>query len=152
LLATSFGIALGLVLIIYGLSAATTGRDAQRLPDEIESVNPGDGDQVLRQAKIVVDFVTGYEGVLVIDGIELPTVRLDELGAVGGGQPQPGEQVVVPPVAVFDPGNSTIGFQPAPGAPIERFAQGEHTAAIVYWKSEDGRESARTYRWRFTVT
>ena len=40
-------------------------------------------------------------------------------------------------------------FQPQPGAPIESFAQGEHTAIVRYWKILDGEAKYRTYVWRF---
>lgn len=152
LLAVSFGIAIGLLLIVFGLSSATTGRDESRLPDEIESVNPGNGDRVLRQSRITVDLVTGYEGVLIVDGIELPVARLDELSGVGGVQPAPGEQVVLPPVAIYDPGNATLSFQPTPGALIESFSQGEHRVTLLFWNIEEGRQAARQYSWSFSVT
>lgn len=152
LLVISFGLAAGMVLIVLGLSAAITGREALNLPDEIEAINPVDGDRVLRQTRVIVDFVPGYEAVLVINGIELPTVRLDELTTVEGAQPAPGEQVVIPPVAVYDPGNASIGFQPTQGALIEEFSQGLHRATVIYWKVDEGRERARQYSWTFSVT
>lgn len=152
LLLVSLGMSAGIVLIVIGLSAAVTGRDSLRLPDEIEAINPVDGDRVLRQTRVIVDFVPGYEAVLVINGIELPTVRLDELTTVEGMQPAPGEQVVIPPVAVYDPGNASIGFQPTRGALIEEFSQGLHRATVIYWRIEEGRERARQYSWTFSVT
>lgn len=140
-----------LVLIVLGFNAAVTGRDAMSLPDAIESIDPGDGDRVLRQTRLFVDFVTGYEGVLVLNGVEIPVVRIDELTAADGTAPQPGEQVVLPPVAIYDPGNSTLVFQPTEGAPIESLSQGPHEATVVYWRSEDGRERARQFTWDFRV-
>ena len=56
----SIGIALGLVLIIFGFRATQTGRDESGLPDEIERMSPADGDRVLRQSQIIVDFIEGY--------------------------------------------------------------------------------------------
>ena len=71
----SVGIALGLVLIIFGFRATQTGRDESGLPDVIERMSPADGDRVLRQSQIIVDFVEGYEAVMFIDGTDryLPT-------------------------------------------------------------------------------
>lgn len=148
----SLAIAACLVLIGFGFSAAVTGRDAQQLPDAIESIDPGDGDRVLRQTRILVDLVTGYEAVLIVDGVELPTVRIDQLTGPDGRAPEPGEQVVLPPVAIYDPGNATIGFQPVPGALIEEFAEGLHEATVVYWRSVEGRERSRQYSWTFRVS
>ncbi|MHB1089997.1 MAG: hypothetical protein ACYC0U_02820, partial [Ilumatobacteraceae bacterium] len=103
----SFGIALGLVLIALGMRTGLTGRDATNLPDAIENISPGDGDKILRQAQVIVDFAEGYTAVLTIDGFQLPTTRLDELTA-NGVTPKPGAQVELPPTAIFDPGNYII--------------------------------------------
>lgn len=146
----SAGIAVGLVLIVAGLNSATTGREGQRLPAEVETMSPGPGDEVLRQSQVFVDFVAGYEASLTIDGVELETTRLDEL-TNAGGTPKPGAQVELPATAVYDPGNCTIGFLPQKGAAIEEFAQGEHTATVTFWKILDGREKARTFTWKFSV-
>jgi hypothetical protein len=144
----SVGIALGLVLIIFGFRATQTGRDESGLPDVIERMSPADGDRVLRQSQIIVDFVEGYEAVMFIDGIELPTTRLDELTS-SGQQAAPGAQVELPPTAVFDPGNFIISYQPQVGAIIEAFTQGEHEGKVLYWLISDGRQKARVYTWQF---
>ncbi|MHB1130234.1 MAG: hypothetical protein ACYC06_09330, partial [Ilumatobacteraceae bacterium] len=138
----SFGIALGLVLIALGMRTGLTGRDATNLPDAIENISPGDGDKILRQAQVIVDFAEGYTAVLTIDGFQLPTTRLDELTA-NGVTPKPGAQVELPPTAIFDPGNYIISYQPQAGAPIEEFTQGDHTASVRYWNIQDGEQSAR---------
>ena len=147
-LITSVGIAIGLVLIIFGFRASQTGRDESGLPDVIERMSPANDDRVLRQSQIIVDFIPGYEAVLFIDGVELPMTRLDELTA-SGQQAAPGAQVELPPTAVFDPGNSIVSFQPQVGAVIEEFTQGEHQGKVAYWKIEDTRQKARTYTWKF---
>lgn len=144
-------IAAFVVLIVVGFSAAVTGRDAMRLPEAIQSIDPGDGDRVLRQTRVFVDLVTGYEAVLIVNGIEIPTVRIDELSAADGTAPLPGEQVVLPPVAIYDPGNATIVFQPAPGAPVESLSQGIHEATVIYWRVDESRERARQFSWSFRV-
>ncbi|MDA3017241.1 MAG: hypothetical protein O2841_04310 [Actinomycetota bacterium] len=147
---TSVGIALGLVMIIFGFRASQTGRDESGLPDAVERMSPADGDRVLRQSQIIVDFFEGYEAVLFIDGIELPTTRLDELTS-GGQQAAPGAQVELPPTAVFDPGNFIISFQPQVGAVIEELTQGEHQGKVLYWQITEGREKSRVYTWKFVT-
>jgi hypothetical protein len=149
-LIASIGIAFGVVLVVFGFRSAVTGDDARAFPQAIERMSPADGDRVLRQAQIIVDFAEGYEAVLTIDGIELPVTRLDELSA-GGAAPAPGAQVELPATAVYDPGNHVLSFQPQEGALIVEFAQGEHTAVVTYWKTLDGRTKARTYQWRFVT-
>ena len=146
----SFGVSVGLIFIIFGLNAATTGRDALNLPDEIENMSPANNEKVLRQSEIRIDFIDGYEGALIVDGVEIPTTRLDEL-QVGGKQPKPGEQVDLPPTAVYDPGNFTLSFLPQEGAPIEELGQGKHTARVFFWKITESREKAKSYSWEFSV-
>ena len=147
-LLVSAGVAVGLTITFLGFRAGITGREAQRLPASIEMMTPGPGDQVLQQSQIFVDFVEGYEASLTIDGIELATTRLDELTSEGGSL-KPGQQVDIPPTAIYDPGNFTISFTPQQGAPIEAFSQGEHNAMVTYWKIEDGPDKARTFKWTF---
>jgi len=144
----SVGIGLGLAFIVLGFRSASTGRDAQRLPDVIESISPGPGDQVLLQSQVFVDFAEGYEATLIIDGIELETTRLDQLSS-SGAQPKPGAQVEIPPTALYDPGNYTISYLPQKGGVIESFSQGKHTAAVRYWKIVDGPTKARQFTWEF---
>ena len=149
-LLVSMGIALGIVLIVFGFASGITGDEARSFPAAIERMSPADGDRVLRQAQIIVDFTTGYEASLNIDGIELPVTRLDELSS-SGAQPAPGAQVELPATAVFDPGNNVISYQPQPGALIEAFTQGEHVATVRYWKILDGPGKSRSYQWRFVT-
>lgn len=147
-LIVSAGVGLGLFLIITGLQSGSTGRDAQRLPAVIERMSPGPGDQVLQQSQILVDFIDGYEAELTVDGIDIPTTRLDELTG-DGAMPKPGAQVEIPSTAIYDPGNYTISFLPQEGAPITTLTQGIHTAVVRYWKVEDGKNKARSFSWEF---
>ena len=149
-LLVSVGISIGIVLIAFGFASGITGDEARKFPAAIERMSPADGDRVLRQSQVIIDFVVGYEATLSIDGIELPVTRLDEL-TTGGAQPAPGAQVELPATAVFDPGNNVLSFQPQVGALIESFSQGEHVATVRYWKILEGPAKSRTYQWRFVT-
>jgi hypothetical protein len=143
-------IAGGLALIIWGMTSALTGSDGVERPDAIEDLVPVENAvQVVQQSSVIVDLQFGYEAVLIIDGIELETSRIGE----STQDLEPGQQQTTDPrTAVFDPGNARISFQPTEGAPIESFSQGLHTAQVIYWRIEDGRENgARSYRWTFNV-
>lgn len=148
-LVVSTGVGIGLFLILTGVRSAETGRDAQRLPDVIESINPGPGDEVLRQSQVFVDLVEGYNAELIIDGITLETTRLDELSAEANAKP--GSQVNIPPTAIYDPGNFTISFLPQDGAAIEGFEQGDHRATVVYWKVTDDKSKSKSFTWEFAA-
>jgi hypothetical protein len=149
ILVVSGAIALGLTLVFFGLTTATTGRDALRYPDAIVDISPAPNDrQVLSQTEILVDLADGFEAVLVLDGIELPVTRLEE---VAGLLAKPGQQIELPPTAIYDQGNSLIRFEPRSGALIERYQVGVHQAKVIYWKIEEGRQASRSYSWSFEV-
>jgi hypothetical protein len=149
LMVASFVIAVGLVLIGWALLRAVTGDEAADLPAAVEEVTPPPSAiQVPQQSQVIADLLAGYEGRLVIDGIQLPTVRLDELGSV---DIEPGEQIDVPPGALFEPGNATLTYTPAEDAPIESFAPGTHTVTVIYWLAEQGPGRARSFSWSFAV-
>jgi hypothetical protein len=143
----SAGFALGLALILAGLMSATTGRDAQGLPDEIERISPGKGDSVLRQTEILADLIPGYEGELVIDGQTLPVEEV-----VAESDPKPGESAAAGALTTtFDPGSNVLRYLPQDGAPIAQFAQGTHEVKVVYWRIDEGRAKALSYTWQFKV-
>jgi hypothetical protein len=147
-LLASFGIAVGIVLVALGVSGSVTGRDEQRLPDAIEEIDPIRGaTQVPHQSRVFVDLRAGYEASLVIDHIALETVSLDELG----GLAEPGQQITLPPKAIFEPGNVTISYTPVEGGPIEKFSTGLHTATVLYWLAIEGPDRASSYTWTFYV-
>lgn len=148
LLLASMGLSAGIVLVVMGLNSGLTGRDATNLPDAIENISPGEGERVLRQSQIIVDFIDGYEATLFIDGIEIPTTRLDEL-VTSGTAPAPGAQIDLPPTAIYDPGNFTISYLPQAGAPIEELKQGEHTGKVRFWKIGQSENKSRVYSWKF---
>ncbi len=148
ILVASLILASCLVAAGYALDLAITGSESQNLPTAIESIDPLRGArQVPSQTSILVDLETGYEGVLVVDGLELETVRLDELQ----DESRPGQQVTLPATTIFEPGNATLTFDPSENAEISSFTQGEHIIKVIYWKSIEGRGSALTYTWSFEV-
>jgi hypothetical protein len=149
LLAASAAIALGIVVIGFGIVVSVTGDERTRLPDEVQEVTPApDAVQTLSQSSVIVDLVDGYTGVLVLDGVELETVNLDEVGSI---DVEPGKQVDLPPVTVYEPGNATLTFTPTEGAVVEEFSTGIHRAEVVYWRLDQGRQRAESFRWTFNV-
>jgi len=148
LLIASAVIAICIVGIGIGFSIAVTGREAQDLPDAIERVDPIRGSvRVPAQSEVFVDLLPGFEGVLVVDGLELETVDLDKLG----DRSKPGQQITLPAVTIYEPGNATLTFKPGDGAAIKDFSQGEHIVTVIYWKTLEGRGAASSYTWSFNV-
>jgi hypothetical protein len=148
LLLASLTIAVCLVAMGVALNIAVTGDGDRPLPGPIERVLPVRGAvQVPAQTQVFVDLLPGYEGVLVIDGLELQTVSLDELEDAN----KPGQQITLPPTTIYEPGNATLTFDPSAESTISEFSQGEHLVQVVYWKTTDGRSRARSFSWTFTV-
>lgn len=149
LLAASLVIALGLVLVGFAVSRSVSGDEAARFPPAVEAITPAfDAVQVPSQSSVIADLTSGNVGYLIVDGVELPTVRLDEFGSQ---DVEPGEQVEFPPGARFEPGNATLTFTPGAEQPIESFDAGVHTVRVVYWKELEGEGTARSYGWSFSV-
>jgi hypothetical protein len=145
----SLPIALGVLLIAWGVSVSITGDDVAKLPTAIESISPPpDAVQVLSQTNVVVDLAEGYEGRLTIDGIEFATQRLADFS---NPNVEPGTQVDIPAGVLFEPGNDTLTFTPGPDIEITTFAEGNHTVRVVYWRSLDGEGKPRSYTWTFNV-
>lgn len=139
----------GSILVVRGLLVGITGDERADLPSFLESVDPvPDAVQIPNQTNVFVDLATGFTGVLVVDGIELETRNVDELGDL---DVEPGQQIEIPPVTRFEPGNNTLTFTPSADAAITDFDDGEHTVQVIYWPIEDGRQFARSYTWTFTV-
>ncbi len=142
-------VGLGIALVGRGLLVGITGEDRANLPELIEQVDPvPESVQVLSQSNVFVDLATGYTGVLVIDGLEIETININELRTP---EVKPGEQIDLPAVTIFDPGNATLTFSPSDNAAIRDFSEGQHRAEVIYWKVEDGRQRARSYSWTFNV-
>lgn len=147
LLVASFAIAVGLVVVIWGAMVGISGTRPVELPAGIEQVSPTpNAIQVLPQTNIFVDLETGYTGVLIIDGEEIETVNLDEIGSL---QVEPGRQVDIPPVTIYEPGNATLTFTPQRGARIEQFGAGLHEVTVVYWRLDQGRQRSSSFTWSF---
>ena len=149
-LGLSLLIAVGLVLIGRGMAVSLTGDDRAKLPDEIESVEPfPEAVQVLSQSRVFVDLESGYTGVLVIDGVELPTVNIDDVDQQFSAEP--GQQIDLPATTIFEPGNFTLTFTPGDDALVKKLDTGQHTAQVIYWKIVEGRQHPLSYSWTFNV-
>lgn len=149
LLACSLVIAGGAVMVILGFMSSVTGRKALALPPTIENIDPVRGAvRVPAQTEVFVDLLSGYTGVLIIDGIELQTV---DQGDPRYATQVPGQQVSLPAATIYEKGNATLTFVPSQGAAIKAFAQGSHTAKVVFWKVVESRNRAQSYSWTFSV-
>ncbi len=151
LLIASLVIAAGIVLVAMGFLRSVTGREAEGLPDAIERLDPvKNAVRVPAQTRVFADLLVGYEGVFVIDGVEVPSINLNE--PEPGLQPgRPGQQVTLPPETIYEPGNATLTFVPSDDALVKKFVEGPHSVELIFWKTVEGRARAQSYTWTFNV-
>lgn len=144
----SIAIASGFVLVFLGVNASVTGDDAQKLPTQIESIQPvRSATQVQQQESIRIDLVEGYTGEITVNGVAIETVNLADLRDASS----PGAEITLPKVTIFEPGNDTLTFTPTSGAPIEAFTTGINTVRVVYWKVTEGPSFSKSFTWQFDV-
>lgn len=150
LLLCSLAIAVAVVMVGIGVMSAETGREALDLPEPIERTDPIKGSvRIPAQSAIFVDLAEGYTGVLIVDGVEIETRAIDNLGDASSSEP--GQQVTSATVTIFEPGNDTLTFTPSTGAVVETLDEGLHRVSVVYWKVDEGRGKAASYTWTFNV-
>jgi hypothetical protein len=117
------------VALYAGVRATDTGDDdTEERSEVVERLIPREGDEVLRQAELGIDLAPGYEGALVINGVEIPT---EELRLV--------------------PEQNQVFFTPGEGKAVERLRAGPNCAVAIAWRSSQGRGTAndRSFTWCF---
>ena len=132
-----------------GVLVGITGDERANLPELIEHVDPvPESVQVFSQSNVFVDLAGGHTGVLVVDGVEIDTVNVDEFGSV---QSSRGNRSTCPRSRSMNRAMPRSPSRRVADAPITGFAEGEHRAQVIYWKVDDGRQRARSFTWTFQV-
>ncbi len=120
------------VALVAAVRATDTGDgDGEPTSDVVERLTPEAGDEVLRQVELGVDLAPGYDGTLLVNGVEIPA---DEQRRV--------------------PEQNQVFFTPAEGKVVERLQAGPNCATALVWKAADGRGTAsdQTFTWCFEAT
>jgi hypothetical protein len=95
----------------------------------VERLIPRRNSQVPQQSTVGIDLVTGWDGVLVVGGVEIPAEELVRTPEIG-----------------------LIEFTPGEGRTVEELASGQNCVTAIIWSLEDGRGVAdRTIPWCFEV-
>jgi hypothetical protein len=95
----------------------------------VVSVRPEANSITLRQTRIYAKLKSGYVGSLVVNGVEIPAEQVDHLE-----------------------GANTVGFIPGPTTAIGTLKAGQNCALVFYWKAEESRANAQSYKWCWRVT
>ena len=124
-------LAIAVVGIVFAFQLAQEPEDVVVQRDSrVVNIFPRQGDTVLRQDTVFAEVVFPYTGVLTLDGVEIAEPQLKRI------------QVGSATRLSYTPGPDTItGFLHA----------GRHNAEVVFWRPEDGREKASSFRWTFDV-
>jgi hypothetical protein len=149
-------VALGLIAL--GFASGETGDPTLAITDPaIETVFPlPDSPVVPPQTQIVADLAAGYRGELKLDGQLLSTQDLQPAVVLPGEEPL----ATLPPNTAdvtFDAALGTLTFTPREGTSVDEFLvdgqlpSGQHVVTVTYWPEDEGRESARTFSWRFNI-
>lgn len=126
-------VAVAVALLVVAVRSFDDGNDDPVLrsgdQDVVEALIPRRDAQVPRQSRVGIDLAIGWEGTLVIDGVEIPADQLDVTPELG-----------------------LIEYTPGDGKAVEELQPGQNCVSAVIWRSQDGRGVAdRTIPWCFEV-
>ncbi|MFO7280872.1 MAG: hypothetical protein C0P77_010755 [Thermoanaerobacterales bacterium] len=126
-------VAVAVALLVVAVRSFDDGNDDPVLrsgdQDVVEALIPRRDAQVPRQSRVGIDLAIGWEGTLVIDGVEIPADQLDVTPELG-----------------------LIEYTPGDGKAVEELQPGQNCVSAVIWRSQDGRGVAdRTVPWCFEV-
>jgi len=106
--------------------------DAPATPPRDQAIGvvyPGVGAFVERQTQVYYELDPSYDGVLQINGVEIPEDQVERLSV----------------------GQTRIGFTPGPGKEISRFPPSRNCATALFWHRDQTRAAARMYSWCFNL-
>jgi hypothetical protein len=119
------GIGLTVLAIVVLTWAFAPSGVQPNYPDGLERVSPSNGETVLTQAIIEVNLETNYRLSLTVDGLQIPT---DQINEVGGG-------------------TGIHLWSPGPGRAFSEWQPGEHEVTIEFFNPNG--IGGGTYTWSF---
>lgn len=133
------------VLVVGGRTADTDGVSADRDP-AIVSQFPMPGATALRQTEIGAMLRAGYDGRLVINGVDIPEDQME--GAIDPSSVTP-EQLRR--YGIRRNNRNSVYFKPGPGKVITELPNGQVTVSVRYFKDRQAEARGRTVSWTFQV-
>lgn len=128
-------VVLAIAIALFGIAIQSfdDGGDDPVLSDDdssvVENLIPRRDAQVPQQSNVGIDLVTGWDGVLVVNGVTIPEDQLQITPEIG-----------------------LIEFTPAEGTAVEELEPGQNCVSATIWKISDGRGVAdRVIPWCFEV-
>jgi len=123
----------GLVGLVATFTFATTGNSStsSNAPDFVERLVPESGSEVLTQSGVGIDVAAGYDGYLIVNGVEIRTAE-DGLSK--------------------DLGSGRIDFTPGPDKAVSSLTDGQNCVVAIVWKQAEGPERSEPVSWCFDAT
>jgi hypothetical protein len=95
----------------------------------VEALMPNRNDQVPQQTRVGIDLVTGWTGVLVLNGVEIPEDELSVTQELG-----------------------VVEFTPDDGLAVEQLEGGQNCVTAIVWPLSEGRDQGgQNVTWCFEV-
>lgn len=132
-------------LAAWGATSATSGGNGEILDGTVVALSPPEGAQALRQTAVGADLALGYDGRLIVNGIEIPEAEMD-----GARDPATVDAKDLAENGLRPNNRNSVYFKPGPGKVIEKFEQGTVTITLRYFKDRRP-ETARTVTWTIRV-
>ena len=137
---------LAVFILVKGTQRAETGIDVIDRDPVIVTQSPLPGSIVLHQTELGVELDVGYDGRLVVNGIEIPDDQL--LGAVDPATLTP-EQLAQ--FGVRPNGRNRLFFDPGAGKVVDELPQGTNVVTVYYHRDRQPEVDTGTVTWTFTV-
>lgn len=132
-------------LAVWGAKSSTSG-EAQDFGPGIVALNPPSDAQAPRQTTVGADLQAGYDGRLVIDGIEIPESQME-----GARDPATVDPKDLAENGLRPNNRNRVYFKPGPGKVIEGFDQGTVSVTLRYFKERQEATTTNTVSWTFRV-
>jgi hypothetical protein len=123
---------LAVAALVVAAQLAQTGDDGAGTAvsgEDVERLIPGPGSEILAQEAVGIDLATGYDAVLVLNGVEIPEDQLNRRNGL----------------------NEILYRPPEEGAAVD-YEAGENCLVALVWALDESRSEARPVSWCFNVT
>ena len=137
---------LAVVILVKGTQRAETSLDVMDRDPVIVTQSPLPGSIVVHQTELGVELAVGYDGTLVVNGVEIPDDQL--IGAVDASTLTP-EQLAQ--FGVRPNGRNRLFFDPAPGKVVDKLPEGTNVVTVYYHRDRLPEVDKGTVTWTFTV-
>ena len=137
---------LAVFILVKGTQRAETSLDVIDSNPVIVDQAPLPGSIVLYQIELGVELAVGYDGRLVVNGIEVPEDQLQ--GAVDPSTLSPAD---LARYGIRPNGRNRLFFNPGPGKAIDELPQGVNSVTVYYHRDRQPEVDQGSVTWTFTV-